>query len=55
MKGPHVGPRGIAFIELYFGIQPLPGLTGLKKKPHETQYCLCSDDRAKSLIHKESL
>lgn len=55
MKGPHVGPRGIAFIELHFGIQPLPCLTGLKEKPHETQYCLCSDDRAKSLIHNESL
>lgn len=55
MTGPHVGPRGIAFIELHFGIQPLLSLTGLKKKLHETQYCLCSHNRAKSLIHNESL
>lgn len=55
MKGPRCfGPREITFIELHFGIWPLPCLMGLEKKPHETQYCL-SDDGAKSWIHEESL
>lgn len=56
MKGPRCsGPREIAFIELHFGIWPLPCLMGLEKKLHGTQYCLCSDDAAKSRIHDESL